>query len=811
MIKHYFKIAMRNLAKQKGLSFINIIGLSIGLACFSVFLLYAVNEFSFDRFHKNADNIYRVYRWTESLNGREAVGDVHLPSPLGPAMKSDLTGVQEYVRIRDAWDESVIKIDGDTRKARVSFADPSFFSVFSFPLRLGTPAALREMQSLVITRSKARELFGEENVLGRTMEVRVDDEFIPFTITGVAEDIPANSSIRFDLLGNFNFMETIGFAKRRVNNWRISSYITYVQLREGSGLPGDRKALAAFRNKYYPNETEDLKKSGYSWKGQDNPIRYALQPVKAQHTDTKVWGGAVENVNPKTIWILLSIAGAVLLIACMNFTTLAIGRSAGRAKEIGVRKVIGGERMQLVLQFLAEAVILSFISALVGLVLASLLLPYFNSLSGRELSFSFAHYPEIGWMLFGLTVIVGLLAGTYPALVLSGFRPVEVLKRKIRVSGSNFFTKSLVTAQFAVSIGLIICTIIILEQTAYMSRQNPGFNRENIVMVQSDHRKAKEIFPLFRQAIESRSDIDAVAGAELALGEEAGWSRSGFEYNGVPRNVYEYFVDPDYVPMMGMQIIAGRNFDRRIASDTTTSVIVNESMMREFGWTIDNAVGQRLSGYAENKTPEVIGVVKNFHFRPLREEVQPQMFHQFADYMPAQIFVKIKPGNPSPALAAMEKAWTAIMPEIPFTYTFLDESLDKFYKAERRWSGIIGWAGGISVFLACLGLFGLARLAAVNRTKEIGIRKVMGASIPVIVRLLSVNFLKLVGIALLIAAPLSWLIMDRWLQDFAYRISIGWWAFLAAGFGAVAIAFITISFQAVKAGMGKPVKSLRTE
>ncbi|MBC7947105.1 MAG: ABC transporter permease [Chitinophagaceae bacterium] len=812
MIRHYLKIAIRNLSRQKVLSLINILGLSIGLACFALFLLYAVNEFSFDRFNKNADDIYRVYRWSEGLKGEESSGDVYMPSPLGAALKNDLPDVVNYVRLRDAWNESFVRIDGNTRSASVSYADPSLFSIFTLPLLYGTPTnALKEFQNIVITQSKAKQLFGSENVVGRTIEIRMEDDYVPFVVSAVAKDIPANSSIRFDLLGNFDFMETTGSAKRGVNNWNRSSYITYVQLREGSGLASDVQKLASFRKKYYPDEEAQLKKAGYSWTGNTPPIRFGLQPLRTGHTDTKIYGGSVENVNPKTIWILLSIAGGVLLIACINFTTLAIGRSARRAREVGVRKVVGGERRQLVVQFLSEAVLLSILSAIIGWVIAVVLLPYFNNLSGRELEFSFSAYPEMLWMMIGLTLLVGILAGSYPALILSGFRPIEVLKSKIRVSGSNFFTRSLVTVQFALSIGLIICTIIILQQTRYMSSKNPGFNRDNIVLVESDYRKAKEIFPLFKQAVESRSDIGGIAGAELGFGADAGWSRSGFEYKGSHKDVYEYYIDHDYLGVMGMQLIAGRNFNPAIGADTLTSVIVNESMVRQFGWTVENAVGQELQGYSESKTPVVIGVVKNFHYRPFKEEVLPQMFHQYADYSPTRIIVKIKPGSPALAIAAMQKSWNSIVPDLPFKYTFLDESIDSFYKAERRWSNIIGWAGGISVFLACLGLFGLAALAAVNRTKEIGIRKVLGASVPTIVRLLARDFLLFVIVALVIAAPVAWYFMDKWLQDFAYRINIGWWVFIVAGGVALTVAFITIAFQAIKAGIAKPVKSLRTE
>jgi len=812
MIKHYFKIAVRNLFRQKALAFINVFGLSVGLACFILFLLFAVNEFSFDRFHKNADNIYRVYRWTIAMNGQQPEGDPYLPAPLGPAMKQDLPEIKNFVRMQFGWGKSFVRADNNVSRESVATADPQVFSVFSFPLKYGNPeTALKELHNIVLTEAKAKQLFGTDNVVGRTLEIKVEDVFVPFTVSAVAENIPANSSIQFDLLANFEYMLTTKSGMRSVNNWHRSSYQTYVQLQPGSGLPGDVSKLASFRHKYYPDEEKELKESGYKWEGSARPVSLRLQPLQAGHTDTSVWGGIVETISPKTIWILLSIAAGVLLIACINFTTLAIGRSARRAKEIGLRKVIGGERKQLVAQFLSEAIVLSILSAILGLLIAKLLLPYFNRLSGRELQFSFSLYPEMIWMLGGLTILVGLLAGSYPALILSGFKPIEALKSKIKVSASNLFTKALVTVQFALSIALIIGTMIILKQTKYMADKNPGFNKENIVMVDASDTKTKEIYPLFRQAILSRNDIAGVASSELGLGEDQGWSRTGFEYNGAHKEVFEYFIDKDYIPLMGMKIVAGRNFDPKIGEDTVTSVIVNETMVRDMGWTIDNAVGQPLKGYMESKTPVVIGVVKDFHYRPFKEKLMPQMFHQFNDYAPYRFFVRIKPGNPAPALAAMQKAWSSVVPDLPFNYNFLDESLDNFYKAERKWSKIIGWAGSISIFLACLGLFGLAALAAVNRTKEIGIRKVLGASVSNIVGLLTKDFLKLVTIAVLVASPVAWYFMHKWLQDFANRISIGWWIFIAAGSLALIMAFITIAFQATKAGIANPVKSLRNE
>jgi putative ABC transport system permease protein len=814
MIKNYFKIAWRNIAKQKTLSFINIIGLSIGIACFTLFLLYTVNEFSFDKFNKNASNIFRVYLKVQGENGEKYNYSTYHPMPLGPAMRQDMPDVEDYTRIREPWGESLVRLDNsnELRREEISYADASIFSMFSFKFIYGQPAtALREMQNIVLTENKAIELFGTTNVLGRIMQIKIDDNFQPFTVSAVVENNRPNSSITFDLIGNFSFLETSSYGKRSMNNWNRASLQTFVQLRQGSGLPNNETVFLNFRKKYYPNEIKELDKEGIKWDHSKTFATYNLQPLLNIHTNTQLGGVIVESIDPKKIWLVLGIAAIVLLIACINFTTLAIGRLASRAKEVGVRKVIGGQRRQLIAQFLCEAILLAVISALVGLLIAKLLLPFFNNLSGRKLIFSFTMFPQIAWMLLFVTLFVGLLSGSYPALVLSGFRPVEVLKTKIRINGSNLFTRSLVTLQFTLSIALIISTLVILKQTNYMSNKNPGFNKENVLMVDANEIDTKKIYPLFKQTLIANTNITGIASAELGLGEGEGWSQTGFEYNGKHKQVYEFFIDKDYLNVLGMQLLVGRNFDYNITADTVTSVIINEAMMKDFGWTLADAIGQPLKGYSDQKTPVVIGVVKDFNFRSLKEKVSPQMFQAFADYTPYKFFVRIKPGNPSPALAAINKAWKSIVPDFPLKYSFLDESLDKFYKSEKRWRGIAGWAGGISIFLACLGLFGLAALTVVNRTKEIGIRKVLGASLTGIVAMVSKEFIKLVIIALVIASALAWFFMKKWLQDYAYRINLGYSVFLIAGLFAVTVALLTVGFHAVKAAIANPVKSLRTE
>lgn len=804
MLYNYLKSALRNLNKQKGIAFINLFGLSVGLACFILFLLYALNEFSFDSFHKDGKNIYRVYRQREK-DGKVENGQVYMPMPLGPALRQDISGVANAIRFRDGWGENFVRVGNEVSRHPISFADANFFSVFSFPLKSGNlSTALQDLHSMVITEEMATALFGKADPMGKNIEVKIDETFENFTVTGVAYDIPVNSSIRFDLLGNFDFLGTTASGKSSVNNWKRSGYSTFVQMQPGAPLPG-KQAMIAFRKKYYPQDPAKGKKKeeALTW--------YEFQPLQDIHTNTHIEGGEVPPVEVGTIWILLGIAASVLLIACINFTTLSIGRSAGRAREVGVRKVIGGNRMNLVMQFMTEAFLLSLFSALISLLLVQLLLPYFNDLSGRKLHFSLAMYPALIWLLIGVVVVVAFVSGSYPALVLSRFRPIEVLKTKMRLAGANFFTRSLVTVQFVFSAGLIIATVIILQQLGFMRSKSPGFQKENVVMVDAEGMETQALYPLFRQALINQPGIAGVTGAELGLGEGTGWSISGFKYNNKDHEAFEYFVADDYLKVMGLQLLEGRDFDPTIADDTVRSIIVNEAMVRDMGWTPENAVGQTIPGYTEKITAVVIGVVKDFNFLSFSDGVKPQLFHRFASYRPMKFFVRVRPGNPSSSLANIESAWKKLAPGYPFRYVFVEESLDRFYKSEQKWSSIVGWAGGISIFLACLGLLGLTMLSVLNRMKEIGIRKVLGASVGSITALISKDFLKLVVIALVIAVPIASYFMNRWLENFAYRISISWTVFLMTALMSLLIAFITIGIQAVRAAMQNPVKSLRTE
>jgi putative ABC transport system permease protein len=801
MIRNYLKIAFRNLSKQKTLSFINIFGLSVGIACFNLFMLYAINEFSFDGFHKNANNTYLVLDENGKQNVKALQGVIYTPMPLGPAMKQELPGIENYVRYIQPF-ETFVKIKNEVRRENIAYADSSFFHVFSFKFKYGNAkSAISGLHSMVLTEETAERLFGKTNAIGESFQVKIGDVFETFIVTAIAKNPPSNSSFQYSMLINFNCIANTTMGKIGAHDWWMNSFMTLVQLKPGSTLANDSKSLANFWHRHFPGAGS----GGYD-----------LVPVKDMHTNPALVGIATPPVDPKSIWMLLSIAAGVLLIACINFTTLSIGRSAGRAKEVGIRKVIGGTRKALVVQFLTESLLLAFFSTLIGLALVYLLLPYFNQLSGRELSFSFAQFPQLTGLIAGLALIVGLLSGCYPALVLSGFNTVDVLKAKIKLGGANFFTKALVTFQFVLSATLIVSAIVIMQQLHYMESKNPGFDKENVLVVETyGVSDMKHLFPLFKQELSRYPGISGLASADNGLGEHEGTGFTGFSYQGKSINTKQFHIDPDYIPTLGMHLLAGRNFDRAIASDTVNAVIINKSMMNELGWKPESCIGRQLEGYGKDgfKNPTVIGVVRDFNYEALTDRVQPVLFHQFTRSGESRniFYVRLQPGDPSKALAAIHSAWKKIAPDYPLKYNFLDEDINRFYKAETRLSSIIGWAGGIAIFLGCLGLLGLSALAVFNRTKEIGIRKVLGASVSTIINLISKDFLKLVILAFIIATPITWWLMHKWLQGYAYRINIEWWVFGIACAAIIFVALLTVCFQAIKAAIAKPVKSLRME
>lgn len=810
MIQNYFKIAWRNLLKNKSISTINIVGLSVGVACFALFMLNVINEYSFDRFHAKADRLFAVYEAIGEISGQPAQKMSNLPMPLGPALKADLPDVARFARLQGAGESFLVRTQNGVVEEQASFVDPAFFQMFDFPFLYGnTSSALSSANNVVLTEKMAQKLFGESNPMGKTLEINATGgtNFEPFTVSSVVKDLPSNSSLQFGILMPFEKFATTERGKAAATDWAQLSMQTFVELRPGSGLANNQARMDQFFGKYYPDVEKSLRTAGL-WNKPEPPVTFGLLPIQSLHHDPNL------GVNPSLSLILLAIGGIILLIACINFTTLSIGRSAGRAREIGVRKIVGASRGQLSRQYLVEAILLSCFSIILGTALAAMLLPVFNQLSDKQLTFNFQQFPELFGLIPGLALVVGVLAGTYPALVLSGFSPLETLKSKLKIGGENWFTKSLVTFQFVLSVGFMACTFIMLWQMNFLRSKDLGFDQENVVVVNaSGTADPTKTLARFRQSLVNRPEIEGVSGAEFSLGAGAIAGNTRFEYRGKTTDIFEHFIDAEYLSVLKLPMVSGRNFDPKRVQDTVTSVILNEAAVRSFGWTNETALGQVLTGYNvadPTRNPVVIGVVQDYHFRSLHEKLYPMLFMAHGR-LPQQFFVRIAPGDPQQALSQMQAAWSKAEPVLPFRYTFLDENLQKMYVSESRMSKTIAWAGGIAIFLACLGLFGLAILSTVNRTKEIGIRKVLGASVAGITALLAKDFLKLVVIAIVIASPIAYYFMQQWLTGFAYRIDLQWWMFALSGATAVVVAFLTVGFQSVKAAIANPVESLRAE
>jgi putative ABC transport system permease protein len=808
MFRNYLKIALRNLWKQRTYAFINVFGLAVGLAFCTLIFLYVREELTYDRFHEKHDRIYRAYRASYDADGSMDRTDPYLPMPFAPAMAADMPEVEAYVRF---WRQSYFLRRGDDiLEERIVHTDPAFFDVFSFPLRRGDPAtALVDLNSIVLTEASARKYFGDQDPMGQVLSVRMGEQYQDLVVTGVAADPPGNSSVRFDFLVPFaRFVETFDWARERQESWNASAFLSYVLLKPGATLAGDAERLLQFRWKYYPEEVRERQAAG-RWSGEGFPTRYRLQPLGDIHLNTAVSGGLTAPSDPRYAYILAGIALAVLFIACVNFMTLAMGRSARRAREIGVRKVVGAARGQIIMQFWGEALMLCSLALVVGMALADLSLPVFNTLTGKALQLNALYHWSSVLALGGVVLVTGLLAGSYPALVLSGFQPVEALKNRLQLSGSNALTRSLVVGQFALSVFLIISTFVMLDQLDYLQTKNLGFDKEHVVVVELEGADRGLALSRLREAVAQRPDIAGITGSSISFNR--GYARTGFEYEGELKQVFVYRVEQDYVDVMGMKLAAGRNFDPQLATDSTQAILVNEALVRDFGWT--DPVGQRLTGLTESTEtdPVVIGVLEDYNFQSLESEVQPMMLNLAPNARADYALIRINPVDVPATLAYLEATWQSIAPDVPFQHAFLDEDLNAQYRDSERWSRIVGYASFFAILIACMGLFGLTALIVAGRTKEIGIRKVLGASVANVMTLLSRDFVVLVLLGILIAVPAAYFVMQEWLTSFAFRITISPFLYVAAGVLALLVALGTVSVQAVRAALTDPVDTLRYE
>jgi putative ABC transport system permease protein len=803
MLTNYLKITLRNFGRQKVYAFINVFGLAVGIMFCAFIFLYVRDELTFDQFHKNGDRIVRVNAVELVPDGAVAMAMPYQPLPLADALRADVPEVLQTTRLMER--QLVVRNGDFSAEETVLFADPSFFDLFTFPLKRGDAAtALRDLNSIVLSEEAARAYFGDVDPLGRTMQVRFEGHYEDVVVTGVAKDVPGNSSIRFDYLMPFaKLPAAFEWIRNRTDNWRASSFFVYALLDERATIEEAQAKLPAFREKYYPGETETLRAEG-RWTG-DGPARgYTLQPISDIHLNPAVMAGLTPPSDPKYSYILGGIALALLLIACINFTTLAIGRSAGRAREIGIRKTVGAHRAQLMAQFWGEAVMMSLLALGVGIAMAELLLPTFNALAGKELNFDYFGSGSTLVALVGLMLLTGVVAGAYPALVLSRIAPTQTLRGRIRLGGSNALTKSLVVVQFVLSISMIIGTLVMTRQLSYLQQRHLGFDKEHLVVIPTHELPA----PLLQEHFRAESGPDILGITATSSAFTHGWSNEGWKTpDGVDHSSYVYRVEANYMDVMEIELVAGRGFDPNLTTDSTESVLVNQAFVRDFGW--EDPIGQRLEGFYN--APVVVGVFEDVNFRSLHQDVDPMLL-TMSDQVGGlgHMLVRIAPSDVPATLDGLKATWQEVAPDVPFQFSFLDDDLGRQYASEQRWGRIVGYTAGFAVLIACLGLFGLAALSVAGRTNEIGIRKIMGASVAGVTMMLSRDFASLVVIGVVVAAPIAWLAMNRWLESFAFRIEISGWYFLVAGAIALAVALLTVSYQSIRAALADPVKALRS-
>lgn len=791
MLRNYLKIAWRNLMKSKVFSFINVTGLSIGITVCMMIFLFIMNEFSVDNFHKNGKNIYRVMRSYDA--SKEPAP--WLSGPYATALKSDYPKeIKEAVRIIPTND--LISFGNNSfNEKKVYIADPDFFSVFSFPLIKGNVnTVLKDPSSVVLTETTAKKYFGSvENAFGKVVEM---DKHYQLKVTGIAKDVPSNSHLNFDLvvpLSNF-------YNEPWFNVWVNNNNFTYVVLNEGVNKSNLEKQFPYFMDKYMG---ADMERTG-------THFNLTLVPLKDVYFQGESAFDPVKHGDKTVVFIFLSIAVLILLIACINFMNLSTIRAVERSKEVGLRKVMGALRSNLIRQFIGESLLLTFISCLLSLGLLKLFMPLYNELLGYSLTVSFNN-PVIYLFLIGVIVIVGFLAGSYPAFFLSSFSPIESLKGKLKLGkGGSRFRQILVVTQFTISVLLIVGTIIIMDQMSYVKNKQLGYDKDQTVVVPIDNEDISRHILSFKNELQNKPAVSSVS---LLSGEPGGFfDLYPFEVEG-QRDVWKArteFSDLQIVQTLGLKMIAGRNFSPEFATDSTDAVLINRTAATKLGLTPEQAVGKWIKNtFRDSTRRRIVGVVEDFNFLSLKENMDALVISPGDDRRVA--LVKLKPENLNSGLTTVKAVYNQVAPVYPFEFTFLDQKFNQLYKTDMRQQTILTVFAALAIFIACLGLFGLASFTATKRVKEIGVRKVLGSSVENIIILLSKDLLKPVLIATCIALPIGYFAMDKWLQNFAYKTSLSWWVFLLAAVITFTIAFITIGLKAIKAATANPVKSLRAE
>ncbi|NIJ51819.1 ABC transporter permease [Dyadobacter arcticus] len=800
MLKSYLKIALRTLLKHKAFSFINIAGVAIGLTCFLLLALYVKDELSYDRHHQNADRIYRLARTFLSKDGTESLRLGHAAPPFGPLIQQDFPEVEQVVRLLDA--SALVKY-GDKlfNEENMFAAEKNIFKVFTFKVEQGNPdKALENPFSIMFSKPMAEKYFGREDPIGKV--VRLDNQ-LDYTVTGVFEPLPAQSHFHPNFLVSFSTLndDRVYGAEGLRSNWGNNSFSTFLLLPKGYDPQKLTKAFPAFQNRHIEKDA-----SKYSVLN--------LMKLTDIHLYSHLDSEMEANGDIQYVYLFSAIALFILIIACINYMNLATAKSATRAKEVGMRKVIGAVRSQLINQFLSESVLLVLVSVVIAIVLVVLCLPALNNFTQKELTVRALLDPVFLSVLIGITLFTGVIAGSYPAFFMTSFQPIAVLKGKIASALKNGKLRQiLVVAQFAIAVVLIISTTVVYNQMRYIRNYKLGYSKDQVVVFSMADDSATN-FESVRDRLKENINIKEVGRSSRIPSGRLLDSQEAFVMKGdslASADIIIKFlaIDEDFIPAYQIKMAAGRNLSRDFTTDKTSGFILNETAVKLLGWkTPGEAIGARF-GYADARG-QIIGVTKDYHFESLHQKVAPiAMYYQSGSLR--RVSVHVAGGNLKQAISHIESVWNERFPQTPFQYEFLDQRFGKLYATEQTQQMLFGIFACIAIFISCLGLLGLSMFMAELRTKEIGVRKVLGASVGSIVTLLSQDFLKLVLIAIVIASPIAWYGMHTWLQDFAYHTEINWWVFGLAGIISIAIALFTISFQSIKAALMNPVRSLKSE
>lgn len=796
MIKNYFKIAWRSLWKNKTSSLINITGLSVGLTCCLLMVLYMQHELSYDKFQQKGDRIARVIM-EYSFSGSPVTKGNFTSTKVFPSFKQNFPEVEDGVRMSDQ--DRVVKYgDKIFNEKKFLYADSTFFNLFSFKLIKGNPGqVLNNPNSVVLSSSTVKKYFGNDDPVGKVLEIgSKQDKYI---VTGISEDCPSRSQIKYDFLASFS---SLGADQR--DSYFDANYTTYLLLKDKSSIASLQAKIGPFMKKEMSVEKGVI-------------INYELEPFTRVHLYSP-YDGFEPNSNITYIYIIAGIALLVLIIACFTYINLSTARSIERAKEVGIRKVSGAFRSQVFWQFIVESFLLTFIALLISLALIALVLPAFNQLAGKHLSFSDLMQPAVITAGLIIVIAIAVLAGSYPALILSNYQPVKILKGSFKnTSSGTWLRRSLIVFQFAISVFLVTATIIIKSQLDYIQHKKLGYERDHVIVINTDQ-KINEKIETFKTELKTNPEILAVSKANASpVMIASGYAmRSADMSPGQEMNTRGNPIDDEYVTVNGLELLAGSDLSKQDILDANHEnnaknyfhYIINESAAKSLGWKPKEAIGKKMF-LGDDRPGEVKAVVKDFHFASLRNPIEPLVL--FPGGWGNTLLLKVSGKNLSQTISFLQTKFREFAPQRPFEYRFMDEDFQKLYSNEMRTATVFNLFSGTAILLACLGLFGLSAYTAKQRIKEIGVRKVLGASVANITMLLSNSFIKLVLIAIVIACPLAWIVMNNWLRDFAFRIEISWWMFVLSGIIAVLIALVTVSFQAVKAAMANPVKSLKTE